>query len=174
MRLLAGSFCFLLAWAPSSTAAITDFSTLPQSFEPTRGQAGRSVEFISQGPGYSLVLGPGEAWLNLVTSNRSGEALSSANVRMKVLGADRHVHGRGLSLQSGVSNYLIGEPSNWRKNIPHFGRVEYSGVYPGIDLTYYGTGRQLEYDFVVQPNADPRAIRLEFNGAEQVRIDSTG
>jgi hypothetical protein len=34
-------------------------------------------------------------------------------------------------------------------------RVEYSGVYGGIDLAYYGSQGRLEYDFVVKPGADP-------------------
>jgi hypothetical protein len=52
--------------------------------------------------------------------------------------------------------------------------VRYEQVYPGIGLVYYGTQsersgdpvsfaeRQLEYDFVVAPGADPKAIRLGF------------
>src|SRR5439155_10769621 len=34
------------------------------------------------------------------------------------------------------------------------------GVYPGVDLVYYGNQRQLEYDSVVAPGADPKAITL--------------
>jgi len=47
-------------------------------------------------------------------------------------------------------------------------------VYPGIDLVYYGTQSQLEYDFVVAPGADPHAIRLAVQGAKKLRIDSQG
>ena len=36
------------------------------------------------------------------------------------------------------------------------------GVYPGIDLVFYGNARQLEYDWVVAPGsrsqADPREV----------------
>jgi hypothetical protein len=31
-----------------------------------------------------------------------------------------------------------------------------------VDPVYYGNQRQLEYDFVVAPGADPRQIRLAF------------
>ena len=40
----------------------------------------------------------------------------------------------------------------------------YREVLPGIDLTYYGQGRQLEYDFRVSPHANPRQIRLGLDG----------
>ena len=72
-------------------------------------------------------------------------------------------------------NYLKGkDASKWHTNIPSFGRVEYSAVYPGIDLTYYGQGGQLEYDFALAPKADPSQITLQFEGAKGVTLDSQG
>ena len=53
-------------------------------------------------------------------------------------------------------------------------RVQYQDVYPGIDLVYYGNQRQLEYDFVVSPGADPSSIALGFRGAEQLEVDGEG
>ena len=47
-------------------------------------------------------------------------------------------------------------------------------VYRGIDVVYYGAQGGLEYDFTVAPGADPRAIRLRFDGAERVRVDENG
>ena len=64
-------------------------------------------------------------------------------------------------------NYFIGsDPNKWTNNIGTFGRVNYRQIYPGIDLVYYGTQRQLEYDFIVTPGADPKQIGLEFAGAK--------
>src|SRR6202035_226990 len=51
------------------------------------------------------------------------------------------------------------------------GRVRVANVYKGIDLVFYGNSGDLEYDFVVAPGADPRQIRLAFEGADRVRID---
>ena len=47
-----------------------------------------------------------------------------------------------------------------------YGKVRLQGVYPGIDLVYYGRQGQLEYDFVVAPGADASAIRWGFDGAK--------
>ena len=44
-------------------------------------------------------------------------------------------------------------------------KVRYEQIYPGVDLIYYGNERQLEYDFVIAPGADPARIRLAFSGA---------
>lgn len=96
-------------------------------------------------------------------------------MRLKVAGANRNVQGRASDLQIGKSNYFIGnDPRQWLTDLPHYGRVEYAGIYPGIDLVYYGTGHQLEYDFVVRPKANPDTIQLEFDGADRIGIDETG
>ena len=46
-------------------------------------------------------------------------------------------------------------------------------VYPGIDLIYYGTQAQLEYDFVLAPGAELSRIRMKFAGATPV-VDASG
>jgi hypothetical protein len=52
--------------------------------------------------------------------------------------------------------------------------VKYEGIYSGIDLVYYGNQRQLEYDFVVAPGADPRRIGFEVRGAKQILQGARG
>ena len=75
----------------------------------------------------------------------------------------------------GKSNYFIGnDPAKWRTNIPTYAKVKYQGVYPGVDLVYYGNQGRLEYDFVVAPGADPRLVTLAFEGARDVHIDARG
>ena len=45
----------------------------------------------------------------------------------------------GLDELPGSSNYFIGnDPKKWRTNVPSYARVKYEGVYPGVDLVYYG------------------------------------
>jgi hypothetical protein len=52
--------------------------------------------------------------------------------------------------------------------------VCYSGVYPGVDLVYFGTQGRLEYDFTVAPGASAAPIRLAFDGAEHLSVDARG
>ena len=74
----------------------------------------------------------------------------------------------------GKSNYFIGnDPTMWRTSVPHYAKVKYEAVYPGIDLVFYGNQRQLEYDFILAPGVDPKKIRLAFQGAEKIAIDET-
>ncbi|MGB9604719.1 MAG: SBBP repeat-containing protein, partial [Bryobacteraceae bacterium] len=60
------------------------------------------------------------------------------------------------------------------KATPHFARIRYRELYPGVDLLFYGNRRRLEFDFVVRPGADPSAIRLRFRGVEDLSLDSGG
>ncbi len=83
-------------------------------------------------------------------------------LRMKFLGANRAARVTAFDKLPGTLNYFIGNnPRKWRTGVPTYGRVKYEGIYPGIDLIFYSRERQLEYDFVVSPGADPRAIALE-------------
>ena len=70
-----------------------------------------------------------------------------------------------------AANFIGSDPSKWHHDIPQFARVQYQAVYPGVDLVYYGTEGQLEYDFRVASGADPSQIALNFTGAS-ARIDA--
>jgi hypothetical protein len=98
---------------------------------------------------------------------------SSTVLRMRLVGANAKATVTGAEELPGKSNYFIGnDPKKWRTNVSSYARVKYEGVYPGVDLVYYGNQRQLEYDFVVAPGADPNRIRLSFAGAEGMRVDA--
>jgi Beta-propeller repeat len=91
-----------------------------------------------------------------------GEApATSAVVRMQLVNADPAARIAGAEELPGKANYLVGNnPKKWQTNVPTYARVRYQGIYPGVDLVYYGTQRQLECDFVVAPGTDPGTIRL--------------
>ena len=92
-------------------------------------------------------------------------------VRMRLVGASP-AEVSGVDPLPGRSHFLIGrDPTRWRTDAPTFARVRSRGVYRGIDLVHYGTeDRQLEYDFVVAPGADPRVIKLAFDGVDRLQL----
>ena len=98
----------------------------------------------------------------------------SAVLRMKLLDANQAPQAKGLGKLPGTSNYFIGnDPKHWRTNVPNYAKVKFEGVYPGVDLVYYGNQQQLEYDFVVAAGANPSAIRFGVSGAE-IKVDQEG
>jgi hypothetical protein len=151
------------------------YGRLPIRFEENAGQTGAEVKFLARGDGYNLFLTQSEAVLILPRLRSRSDADAQSVVRMKLIGADPAPQMEGLDRLPGRSNYLIGrDESRWRRNVASFAKVRYRSVYPGIDLIYYGNQRQLEYDFVVAPSADPQMIRLGFEGADQIEIDAQG
>ena len=148
-------------------------SDVPMSFEANLGQTDERVKFLARGQGYSLFLTPTEAVLACVAPRAPAHA--AAVVRMRLVGANTHPQLTGLDPLPGTSNYFIGDdPARWQRDVPNYARVKYAGVYPGIDLVYYGNQRQLEYDLVVAPGADPARIALAFEGVQKLSLDAHG
>lgn len=142
----------------------------PLRFEPNQGQTDKHVQFISTGKDYSLFLTPGQAVLSL--GHKSARPTA---VEMTTINSNLEAKAIGLEPLPSKTNYLIGsDPANWHKNVPNFARVGYQSIYPGIDLTYYGNQKRIEYDFVVAAGADPNAIRLGFNGADKIHVEAGG
>ena len=150
---------------------VESLHALPLAFERNRGQAPPATEFLARGAGYGVALSHGNAYVSL----QPGKGGVPAAIELRLAGARSGVKAIGGQPLPGKVNYFIGnQPSRWRTGIPTYGRVEYSAVYPGVDLAYYGRQGRLEYDFIVAPGADPSAIRLDLRGARGVRIDSAG
>ncbi|HEX8191233.1 MAG TPA: SBBP repeat-containing protein, partial [Pyrinomonadaceae bacterium] len=74
----------------------------------------------------------------------------------------------------GRVNYFRGGARRVEATASRYARVRYHSVYEGVDMVYYGDGRRLEYDFVVAPGAEARAVALDFRGAERLEIDAAG
>lgn len=185
----------------STAAASTDASTkariaerfgqLPLSFEVNQGQNHKAVKFFSHGPGYDLFLTATEAVLSLQKSqprtidkfkrSASPDAISETRVRegsvlrLRMIGANADPRVEGQDELPGKVNYLIGnDPEKWRRNIQVYRKVYYTDVYPGVDIVYYGNQRELEYDFIVAPGANPKVIKFSVEGAKRIRLDQKG
>jgi hypothetical protein len=149
----------------SAGAATLDktYGQLPMSFEKNAGQSRPGVDFVARGSGYSVFLTPGEAVLAMKKQgppDRTPGAVAKhaeggATIRMALVSSDP-ARGAGEDQLPGKANYFLGNDSaKWHRDVPTFAKVRYAGVYPGIDVVYYGNQGRLEYDFMVSPQADP-------------------
>jgi hypothetical protein len=148
---------------------ITRYDRLPLAFEAAPSKSGVGTRFLAHGNGYTIFLSGSDATLALRQPH------SASVVHMKLSGANASSDLVASDALPGKSNYILGrEPKNWRTNVPNYRTVAQRGVYPGIDVVYYGTQHQLEYDFLVAPQADPSTVQLSFVGVQDLRTDQEG
>ncbi len=180
---------------PGSVGPVAGYGRLPMTFEKNTGRYDKRVRFLARTAGGTLFLTDREAVLSLPVRDpqpaakaepRLGPAMGEmpeptkparrSVLRMKLAGSAGAASAVGLQKQQGIVNYFIGnDPKKWRTRVPTYARVKMAGVYPGIDLVYYGSpARALEYDFVVKPGSDPGRIRLAFSGARKLSLASNG
>jgi hypothetical protein len=147
------------------------------SFEPNQGQSNQQVKFQARGNGYAFYLTKNEAVLAFPAHSKSNpDSINPGSlVEMQLVGGNPNAGISGVESLPGHSNYFIGnDPSQWRRNIPQFARVQYRDIYPGVDLAFYGKQNRLEYDFDVAPGSDPRQIEVNFKGAHSVTLADNG
>lgn len=172
------------------------FASMPLIFEPNQGQTDPAVLFKSRNRGFTLFLTSSEAVFVFKGSSqkikplsKSSKALSRRHLpqsgtstieaekvlRMKWNGAQAGVAGIGLDKLPGHSNYFIGnDSSKWIRDIEQYGKTKLKGIYPGIDLTYYDRGGKLEFDWDVNPGAQPEQIQLELEGMQSLNVEANG
>jgi len=145
--------------------ARTALARLPLRFEANRGQWDPAVRYGARANGYALLL----------TGAGPVVALpGSARVDIRLLNSNPASSIEALGPLPSHTDYFVGSREHWHTDVPNYSRVRYGAVYPGIDVVYYGNPSRLEYDFVLQPGADPDAIRLNFSGAGPLTITPEG
>lgn len=131
--------------SPVKNVAVMAWRNLPLGFERNRGQFGAGVDFGAQVGDGTISLFGGE-----LTVARGGAKAVTAQandaLRMWLVGTSP-ARGEGKVPLGAQVNYLLGDdPRRWVAGAQTFARVRYPAVDPGIDLVYYGNGRELEYD----------------------------
>jgi hypothetical protein len=184
------------AATPLSSAQKKDwphgYGKLPLAFEVNQGQTAPDVRFLAHGEGYQLFLTSQEAVLTLrhpltgsakaakgaplfAARRKPTGAQSTSVLRMHFDGANPEPAIAGTKLLPGKVNYFIGnDPQKWHTDIASYEAVRYQSIYPGVDALFYGRDQRLEYDFIIAPGADPKAIALSIAGARNLGVNSRG
>ena len=176
--------------ATKSSRAISSHG-LPLGFELNKGQMDPAVKYAARGGQYTLFLTSSEAVfalpnsVELPTNLRSivqqgaaqpvGETSTWTSIGLRLVGAKQAPQFSASDQLPGTKNYYVGrDTKKWATGVPLYARVESRGVYPGIDLAFRGLERELEFDFLVSPGADPRRIKMAFEGSEHVKLETSG
>ncbi len=141
-------------------APATDHS-LPLFFFPNTGLTDASVKYIVQTPDLSARFAADSVRFQV----------HQQRITLRFRGANPNASIDGLSTLPAKISFFLGS-ANWKTDVPSYSKIIYRGLYPGIDMTYAGSGRQVKSEFLVSPGADPSSIRLEYS--EAVSIDRDG
>ncbi|MBI4852202.1 MAG: SBBP repeat-containing protein [Acidobacteria bacterium] len=181
-----------LGLKPASRETISkineNYGKLPLRFEKNVGQTNQSIDFISHNNNYTLFLSSTKAtfafenerninnFINKSKVYNENDKVSITNIlTMRLVKANSYAKAIELEQLETVSNYLLSnDKKQWKSNVQNFAKVKYQNIYPGIDIVYYGNQRQLEYDLIVSPYADPKNINLEFVEANTLTVNSNG
>jgi Beta-propeller repeat len=191
----------LLLWGPAWGAVDNQskvrlqecYGKLPLHFIVNQGQVNARVKYYTQGGGYAFCFSPEGVALNL-PGGREGSSRDwtpdkglcrqqplprrlapKTVVQLQPVGIGPGVKLTATEPRRGRVNYFIGNnPEKWRTGIPTYGAVVYTEAYPGIDLKFYGNGRQLEYDLMVRPGADPSRVKFQYQGIEGLTVTREG
>ncbi len=148
----------------------------PHVFEANRGQADPSVRFLARTAAYDLLLTSRSVLFRFTAPlPRTSPMYRAPEIRLLFRASRPATLLTGLDKKPSRSHYFIGQdPAAWVANVPHFGRVQYVSLYPGIDLIFHGTDGKLEFDFVVRPYSDPSAISFSVTGTRKTELERNG
>ena len=171
--------------------ALNAYGKLPLYFIENKGQLDPKVRFYVKTSGQTIYFTDEKIVFDLlrakegtgkVETGRAKKGLQNRDVKKERLvfnlgfeNVQKGVSIEGLDRQDAGVNYFLGnDKSKWKTGISTYKGIIYQGVYKGIDLKVFGKGKDLEYEFVVNPGGNPNDILLTYNGIERLSKNGKG
>ena len=190
------------ATTPQSIQVTRNLTSMPLAFTENQGQWDEQVSFRANAGGATMWFSSDGAYYqftrtiesdpisvvdkrygvpdNLALSgveglHRQPDSVETMMIKASFVGANHGVEIKGTGAIDYKCNYFIGnDPNEWHTDVPNYQAIVYEDIYSGIDLKYYGNGKQMEYDFIVAPGADYSQIAIHYEGAESISINADG
>jgi hypothetical protein len=170
---------------------LAKYGRLPLHFIANQGQIDRKVRFYARRGGSTFFFTREGLVLTLPETGDEGHSKAASRkasrtgpeqasrrkvtLRLTLLGLSPEVKVEAIEPLQGRVNYFVGkDPHKWHPDIPTYRAVVYREAYPGIDLKFYGNGRQLEYDIIVRPGADPSKVKFRCCGVQGLEVTPAG
>jgi len=179
--------CAAMPGKDEKESIFKSYAQMPLSFIENKGQldpkvrfcvktSGQTLYFTDEGIVFDLLRPENSATKGAERGRSSTEVkrerlvfnLWFENGRKGVLieGRDRQV--------ARINSFVSNDRSKWKTGISTYKGIVYCGIYQGIDLKVFGTGRDIEYEFVVHPGANPKDILLTYHGIEGLATNRRG
>ena len=140
---------------------------MPVSFVANRGRWDNRASWVAQGSEASAFFTDGGVrWALPGRDGGPGWALHQS-----LVGA-RAVHPVASVAAPGVVSYFVGERHH--PALPTATELTAAGAWPGVDVSWAGTGGRIEATYHLAPGADPAQIRVAWEGAEALAVTPEG
>ncbi|MFQ6009213.1 MAG: SBBP repeat-containing protein, partial [Candidatus Zixiibacteriota bacterium] len=177
--------------AARKTSVISSLSSMSLAFTENQGQWPDSILFRANAGGATMWFTKNGAYYQFTRripnncerqmstsapfSDHQPDHIETMMIKADFVGSNPTPRVVGEGLLDYKCNYFLGnDPAKWRTDVPNYSAIVYQDIYPGIDLKYYGSGKQMEYDFIVSPGADFSQIRIQYEGVKSLSVDGAG
>ena len=172
---------FILCYILSGFQGFADESGFAR-FEQNKGQLPAKVVASAYVPGGRLFLEKNGFTWNFQSSNHKGhshggtptseaEIIHGHSFKMKFIDASKKAQSSFDQPFEGYANYYIGKNSReWASHVVEYAKVSVNEIYDGINWITYSNADGLKYDFHVKANANPSAIQMLFEGADDISL----
>ncbi len=146
-------------------------------FMENKGQWDSRAKFLGRAPGLDFWVAKDGLVLSYYQSKTDSGATRTQGhaVGMRFVGAEKDFRFVGVDPKGAKTDYLGKNGEKAHRGVRSFGTVYADDVYRGIDFKlYYDQSSAPRYDFIVAPGADPRDIKLKFDGVDKVAVAKDG
>jgi len=160
-------------------SAVNDaLQNMPATFRANIGQWDDAILYRGGSPGWNANINFLKSGLSFGFSRASEKNIPGVkdeyerfvwNLNFKNANSAVEVSAEGQ--QESHNNYLVGDPSRYRTNVPDYKLLRYKNLYNNIDLKYYSTGQNLEYDYIIHPYGNIADIALGADGIEKLSVN---
>lgn len=138
-------------------------------FAENSGQWDKQALFLSRGKGHDFWVTRQGATFDFFTKKGNSGVRRGHVVRMNFVGANGNITASGVNKGVGRMDFFGNKGT--ARGVSRYGEVVQNDVYKGVDVRYYLDGGRPRYDFIVEANADPSAIKIRFDGAKSSAVN---
>lgn len=163
------SFSCTLTAQTSGPVPQAKHTSLPIVFEENRGQFDASTRYVVRNAGGVVEFhANGPEFLMGTSKTRTRITLQPVTPATKTDLSSEEV-------TPGKVNYFLGQTATAQlQGISTYGKVRYSNFMTGVDLSFYGNGDNLEHDFILSPQVEPKSVVFRLNGAGSLKLKDNG
>ena len=149
-------------------------------FLPNEGQWDEAVRYKANIPGGQLFIGEHTLTYRFWDQEQlsryhhkkdSAGVLKGHILKMKLENAAETVSIRAKAPSETRFNFFKGDnPDQWATGLRSYQRLRLRDVYPGVDMVLKGRPDGIKYNFVVEADADPSRIQMQWKGADSLKV----